>query len=176
MARPGGNPNLPHFKKGTGENRDPRIHKGTPDTPDRRRERQKRARARMAIVWDLRTAAKALSEEGMKILSGCMRDPNASWSERIRAVELIWNYGWGRPEITAHIDQTHRFAVVPAVQSREEWLAEVEADAAAKRMGGAPTKTAGHSKEPEVLDLTAEPDPRLDPDPTAPAPAGSKLN
>jgi hypothetical protein len=64
--------------------------------------------------------------------------------------------------------EAHRMAEEMAAVERQ-----VEA---AKRISATPAKTAGHSVEGPVIDLTAEPDPRLDPDPTGPPPAGSKLN
>jgi hypothetical protein len=130
------------------------------------------------VLWDLQQAAKKHSKEGLNILLGCMRDPKADWGHRLRAIELMWAYGYGKPQVSVAVDTTHRFAyaVVPAVMSKEAWLAEVTAEQAEKRAGESLKGVAEHSKEPETIDLEAEPDPRINPDPTKPREPGERLN
>jgi hypothetical protein len=154
---------------------------GQVSNPKGMRSRPPGEKPRSVVLWDLKMAARSHSEEGMEILLGCMKDEAADWGQRIRAIELLWAYGYGRPVQEAAIDVTHKFAVVPAVQTKEDWLASVAEEQAAKRGRTAPASEARKGvgdavPQPETIDLTAEPDPRLDPDPTAPAPAGSKLN
>jgi hypothetical protein len=99
-------------------------------------------------LFDLKQAAKRLTEEGLNTCTECMRDTKADWSQRLRAIEIIFAYGYGKPQVTIEADVTHKFAVVPAVLSKEEWLKEAEvaqAEQAAKRIGESPTGRAGHS-------------------------------
>jgi hypothetical protein len=74
-------------------------------------------------LWDLRQAAKRHSEEGLNIILGCMNDPAADWSHRIRAVELLWAYGYGKPVQEAAIDVSHKFVIAPEVLPVDEWVA-----------------------------------------------------
>ena len=104
-------------------------------------------RAAAFVRYDLKQAAKSHCEEGLQVVLACMRDPTTDWSHRIKAVELLWAYGYGRPQVTVEVDTTHRFAVVPAVLSKEEWLKEAEvtrAEQAAKRASEARSGEMGH--------------------------------
>jgi hypothetical protein len=187
--KPRGNPNIrsvqKRFTKDADGVRDERIWRrgrlpGPPKEKSGPRQRAAPGERHAALIakppicmYDLKQAAKRHSEEGLNILLGCMRDPAADWGHRIRAVELLWAYGHGKPQQSLEVDVSHKFAVVPAVMSKEEWLATkgagYEAHAmeqemerqleAAKRMGEAPTGGARHSNGAEpVLELKAEPE------------------
>jgi hypothetical protein len=41
----------------------------------------------------------------------------------LAASEILLSRGYGKPEIKADIETTHKFAVVPDVMPRDEWLA-----------------------------------------------------
>jgi hypothetical protein len=136
-----------------------------------------RGTERAVVIYNLRQEMKAICPEAVKVVKRCL----ASKDERIalEAARIAFERGFGRVEISVEADVVHRFAIVPAVEDRETWLrgaAEAAAEQAAKRAGESLKGVARHSGEGEVLDLTAEPDPRLDPDPTGPAPDGTKLN
>jgi hypothetical protein len=76
-----------------------------------------------AVQYDLRMAARSHSDEGMKILMECMRDRKADWGTRLKAIELLWERGYGKPEIRAAIDNEHRFVIAPNTMQIDEWLA-----------------------------------------------------
>jgi hypothetical protein len=145
------------------------------------------------VLWDLQQAARDKSERGLAILVECMEDAEADWNTRLRAIELLWERGYGRPQVSVDLNMTHSFAEVPQVMSLEEWVArkgqpqgddrwlltQQRASGVAapqeKRTSGGPSAPAGASSGP-VLDLQAD-DPLLTAvDPTKPPPAGSKLN
>jgi hypothetical protein len=130
------------------------------------------------VVYNLRQAAKSHSEEGLNIALQCMRDAKADWSQRLRAIELIWAYGFGRPQMSLEVNTEHRFVVAPDQMPVDLWLErrgqpEGSGDAwlqAQKRAEGwlpapaterltseSPTSSQGHPTEAApVLDLTAE--------------------
>jgi hypothetical protein len=148
------------------------------------------------VLWDLQQAAKEASEEGLEILKGCMRDETCDWPTRLRAVEMLWERGYGRPQVSVAMNMTHAFAEVPQVETDvnvwlarkgqpegpegDAWLLEHEKGKGAgrvatteKRTGEAPASVAEapeHSskgkREPVMLDLEAEDPLLLDPDPT----------
>jgi hypothetical protein len=73
-------------------------------------------------MYNLRQAARSYSEEGLNIALQCMRDDNADWSQRLRAIELIWAYGFGRPQVQADVNISHSFCVAPNTMEINEWL------------------------------------------------------
>jgi hypothetical protein len=169
MARPGGNPNLPPFKKD-----DRRINRGG---------RPPGQLPAKAIVWDLKMAARSYCKEALDFIVETMRDKNESRDTRLKAAGMLLERGYGRPLVEAEIDVNHNFVIAPQTMELEEWLANkgqptnnawLQAQRgkagglAEERTSAAPAQTAGHRTEEDAL-LTAE-------DPTAPAPPGSKLN
>jgi hypothetical protein len=75
---------------------------------------------------------------------GVMRDSNSPQPNRLKAAEILLERGYGKPHVSVEISAEHKFAVVPKVMGREEWLA---------------TKGAGyevHRMELELERLTAE--------------------
>jgi hypothetical protein len=120
------------------------------------------------VVWDLKQAARSMCKEALLFIQATMRNEAINHDTRLRAAQILLERGYGRPEVQVEVDMTHKFAVVPAVLSREEWLAtkgagyeahameqEMEAvEKAAKRIGESPTGVAGHSaKGPPMLEL-----------------------
>jgi len=57
---------------------------------------------RPKVAPELRAAAQEVSIEGLKVLTGIMRDEKAPQNARINAVQAIWDRGFGKP------DQQHR--------------------------------------------------------------------
>jgi hypothetical protein len=74
-------------------------------------------------MWDLKQAARSHSEEGMQILLQCMRDRKADWNTRLKAIELLWERGYGRPEQHGDVNVSHRFVIAPNTMAIDEWLA-----------------------------------------------------
>ena len=164
-------------------------------------ERRRPASERPSVIlWDLQQAAKDKSKRGLEILTQCMEDTTADWNTRLKAVELLWERGYGRPQQSIDMNLNHNFAEVPAVMGLDQWLERkgqpVGHDAwllehqkakgtqtaapTGKRTSEPPSAQAGHPERSSkgsgpVLDLTAE-DPLLTAvDPTEPPPPG-KLN
>jgi hypothetical protein len=143
------------------------------------------------VMYDLRAAARSYSEEGMRILIECMKDTKAEWPVRLKAIELLWERGYGKPEIRAAIETEHRFVVAPqtmpvgqwlerkgqpAGQEGDRWLESQRATPPERRASEAPTAATGHSSGAQVIDVAAEDPTLLDPDPTCPPPPGSKVH
>jgi hypothetical protein len=171
MARPGGNPDLPKFKKN-----DPRIN---------RRGRPPGQLPSKAIVWDLRMAARAYCKEALDFIVETMRDPNENRDTRLKAAGMLLERGYGRPLQEAVVDMNHRFVVAPDTMDIDTWLKRKgqpvgdnewldaqrakETPALEERISDAPASAAGHSTEPETIDLTVESEPRREPvDPSKP--------
>jgi hypothetical protein len=70
----------------------------------------------------LAQAAKDKSKRGLEILTECMEDTNCEWPVRLKAIELLWERGYGRAQISAVIQSEHRFVVAPAVMEQSAWL------------------------------------------------------
>jgi hypothetical protein len=79
------------------------------------------ARARV-VEFDLVQAAKDRSKRGLEILVECMEDTGADWNTRLKAIELLFERGYGRAQIQAVIETNHRFVVAPQVMPLDQWL------------------------------------------------------
>jgi hypothetical protein len=118
------------------------------------------------VVWDLKQAARSMCKEALLFIQATMRNEAINHDTRLRAAQILLERGYGRPEVQVEVDMTHRFAVVPAVLSREEWLKDAEvakAEQAAQRASDARSGVAGHSNG-ETLDLKPEPEPEPSPE------------
>jgi hypothetical protein len=128
----------------------------------------------------------------LEILTACMEDTEADWNTRLKAVELLWERGYGRPQVSVDVNTTHNFCVAPEVMELgawlerrgqppgpegDEWLRQrMVAAPQEKRASDAPAQAAGASSGAPTIDAVAEDALLLDPDPTMPRPPGSKLN
>jgi hypothetical protein len=150
------------------------------------------------VLWDLQQAAKDKSQRGLEILTQCMEDTEADWNTRLKAIELLWERGYGRPQVSVDMNLHHNFCVAPDVMelgawlerhgqpegpAGDAWLLEHQkakgtqtAAPTERRTSDAPSTQAGSSSGPPTIDLQAEEAPLLDRDPTEPPPPGSKLN
>jgi hypothetical protein len=182
QGRPRENP--PKEKSGRGPGR-------LPGEPNQRRPPLHERPA--VITWDLKMAARSFCKEALTFIVETMRDPNETRDTRMKAAGMLLERGYGRPLQEAVVDVNHAFVVAPQTLPVDEWLrTKGQGDAgnawlAAQRAreGGlaapptenratdVPASGAGHSAD-EVLDLEAKE--LLDPDPTKPPPAGTKLN
>jgi hypothetical protein len=72
------------------------------------------------LKFDIKMAARALSEEAMERLAAHMRsdDERVSLAATIAVIER----GWGKPEQRTDANVTHKFAVVPEVMEEALWL------------------------------------------------------
>jgi hypothetical protein len=186
-----------------GEVRNPQGKNGRPPGPPTNfRGRPLGEKPRSVVLWDLQQAAKEASEEGLEILKGCMRDETCDWPTRLRAIELLWERGYGKPQVSVAVNAMHSFAEVPQVMSQDDWLrrrgqpeGDPEGDSwlarqrglpgsapSEKRTSDGPSTQGGASSGPPVIDLPSirtqeAEDPLLTAvDPTEPRPLGSKLN
>ena len=145
------------------------------------------------VLWDLQQAAKDKSKRGLEILEQCMEDTTCDWPTRMRAFEMLWERGYGRPQQSIDMNLNHNFAEVPAVMGLDQWLERKgqpmghdawllehqkanQPATTEKRTCDGPSEAAGASSGPPVIDLKAEEALLLAKDPTEPPPPGSKLN
>jgi len=85
---------------------------------------------RPKVAPELRAAAQEVSIEGLKVLTGIMRDEGAPQNARINAVQAIWDRGFGRPDqqhrVSGQINFAHLLAEFSQLQAIEE-TGELEA-------------------------------------------------
>jgi hypothetical protein len=111
-----------------------------------------------------------------------MEDTTCDWPTRLRAIELLWERGYGRPQVSVDMAVNHNFCIAPDVMPIGEWLERkgqpvgAAGDEWLAQQTSEPPAGVGHASGPPVIDLQAEDPMLLDQDPTAPPPAGAKLN
>jgi hypothetical protein len=73
------------------------------------------------VRFNLQQAAREHCEEALQVIARCMRSDD----ERIAlmAANIMLERGYGKPEQKSDVDVVHRFAVVPEVMEKEQWLA-----------------------------------------------------
>jgi len=85
---------------------------------------------RPKVAPELRAAAQEVSIEGLKVLTGIMRDEKAPQNARINAVQAIWDRGFGKPDqqhrVSGQINFAHLLAEFSQLQAIEE-AGELEA-------------------------------------------------
>ena len=151
--------------------------KGTSGNPQGyskgRRGRPPGVKPHPVVLWDLQQAAKDKSKRGLEILEQCMEDTTCDWPTRLRAIELLWERGYGRPQVSVDMAVNHNFCIAPDVMPIGEWL----------ERKGQPVGAAGdewlaqqQSKPPTTIDLKAEKQPEPELDQPAPPVDLSKLN
>ena len=74
------------------------------------------------VLWDLQQAAKDKSKRGLEILEQCMEDTTCDWNTRLKAVELLFERAYGRPQIQAVVETNHNFCIAPDVMELDLWL------------------------------------------------------
>jgi hypothetical protein len=72
------------------------------------------------VRFNLKQAAREHCEEALQVIAGCMRDKDAR--VRLMAAEIMLERGYGKPEQKSDVDVVHRFALVPEVMEKDEWL------------------------------------------------------
>jgi len=79
---------------------------------------------RPKVAPELRAAAQEVSIEGLKVLTGIMRDEKAPQNARITAVQAIWDRGFGKPDqqhrVSGQINFAHLLAEFSQLQALEE--------------------------------------------------------
>ena len=91
--------------------------KGHPGGPGRPRDPTRLDRM---VVFDIKQVARGLCEEAMERLAEHMRSDDERVS--LAATIAIIERGYGRPEQRADATVTHKFAIVPEVMSKSQWL------------------------------------------------------
>jgi hypothetical protein len=82
--------------------------------------RPKGGRLAQMVRFDLKQAARAHCEEALEVIARCMRSDD----ERVRlmAANIMLERGYGKPEQKTDAEVVHRFALVPEVMEKDEWL------------------------------------------------------
>jgi len=79
---------------------------------------------RPKVAPELRAAAQEVSIEGLKVLTGIMRDEKAPQNARINAVQAIWDRGFGKPDqqhrVSGQIDFAHLLAEYSQLRALED--------------------------------------------------------
>jgi len=79
---------------------------------------------RPKVAPELRAAAQEVSIEGLKVLTGIMRDEKAPQNARINAVQAIWDRGYGKPDqqhrVSGQIDFAHILAEFSQLRALED--------------------------------------------------------
>ncbi len=79
---------------------------------------------RPKVAPELRAAAQEVSIEGLKVLTGIMRDEKAPQNARINAVQAIWDRGFGKPDqqhrVSGQINFAHLLAEYTQLRAIEE--------------------------------------------------------
>jgi hypothetical protein len=72
-------------------------------------------------IYDLKQQARKHCPRALEFIVSRLDSKN----ERVAltAAEIILERGYGKPEQQADVNVTHKFAIVPAVMSKEDWLA-----------------------------------------------------
>ena len=72
------------------------------------------------VLFDIKQVARGLCEEAMERLAEHMRSDDERVS--LAATIAIIERGFGRPEQRADATVTHKFAIVPEVMPKDQWL------------------------------------------------------
>jgi hypothetical protein len=74
------------------------------------------------VIYDLKHAARLYAAESLETIVELMRNSDDVRVKLMAAVTII-ERGYGKAEQKSEQTTTHKFAVVPAVMDRAEWLA-----------------------------------------------------
>lgn len=76
---------------------------------------------RPKVAWQVKQCAKENSEAAMRKIVALMEneDPRVALAAAIHVLDRAY----GKPEQKADVEMVHRFAQVPAVMSKSDWLA-----------------------------------------------------
>ena len=72
------------------------------------------------VLFDIKQVARGLCEEAMERLAMHMRSDDERVS--LAATIAIIERGYGKPEVRADATVTHKFALVPEVMPKDQWL------------------------------------------------------
>jgi hypothetical protein len=73
------------------------------------------------VVFDLRQAARKHCPEAIQVIAAALKHKDAR--VRLIAADLMLSRGYGKPEVMAEVIHNHKFAQVPEVMSKSDWLA-----------------------------------------------------
>jgi hypothetical protein len=72
-------------------------------------------------AWNIKQAARDNCEEALNVIAHCLR--SADEKIRLMAASLMLDRGYGKPEQRVDAEVTHRFAEVPQVMPKDQWIA-----------------------------------------------------
>lgn len=76
---------------------------------------------RPKVAWQVKFCARENSKAAMEKIVALMEDPDPRVA--LAAAIHVLDRAYGKPEQKADIEMVHRFAQVPAVMEKSEWLA-----------------------------------------------------
>ena len=95
-----------------------KFEKGHPGGPGRPKTG---SRLQDMVIFDIKQAARAHCERSIEVLAEALEHKDVR--VRMVAAMAMIERGYGRPEQRAEATVVHKFAVVPEVMEKEEWLA-----------------------------------------------------
>ena len=76
---------------------------------------------RPKIAWQVKVHARENSKAAMEKIVALMEDPDPRVA--LAAAIHVLDRAWGKPEQKADVEMVHRFAMVPQVMEKSQWLA-----------------------------------------------------
>jgi hypothetical protein len=73
------------------------------------------------VLFDLKQAARSHCERAIQVIAEAME--SADEKVAVTAAAIMLDRGYGKPEQKADVAVVHKFAVVPQVMEKAEWLA-----------------------------------------------------
>ena len=124
------------------------------------------------VMYDLKQAMRALCPEAAKVVKRCLKSDDEKIA--LLAAQIAFDRGFGKPEVSAEVEVSHKFVVAPNTLPIDEWLATKGQG----WLGHQKEQQAQHAKSeaPTTIDLKANeerPEPELPPTPLVDP---SKLN
>jgi hypothetical protein len=120
-------------------------------------------------MYDLKQAMRALCPEAAKVVKRCLKSEDEKIA--LMAAQIAFDRGFGKPEVSAEVEVSHKFVIAPNTLPIDEWLATKGQGWS----GHQKEQQAQHAKsEAPTIDLKAEEQPEPE-SPTPPADP-SKLN
>jgi hypothetical protein len=97
------------------------VAPGKPGNPNWQKGQSGNPSGRPKIVQSIKLLARENSFEAMQKIVKLMEDPDPRVA--LAAAIHVLDRAWGKPEQKADVEMVHRFAQVPAVMEKSQWLA-----------------------------------------------------
>jgi hypothetical protein len=119
-------------------------------------------------MYDLKQAMRALCPEAAEVVRRCLKSDDEKIA--LMAAQIAFDRGYGKPEVSAEVEVSHKFVIAPNTLPIDEWLAT-------KGQGWLELERQQRQCKPEgpTIDLKAEEQPEPGSPPTPPVDP-SKLN